>query len=83
MIDTGMVSSFLRFAAIQSIECIQNPAGLAPKSCFIAAQAIEREVGQIGETYPPPTDATHNSRRTPTSTHLGSHHHRNDCYKER
>jgi hypothetical protein len=25
-------------------------AGLAPQGCFIAAEAIEREVGQIGET---------------------------------
>jgi hypothetical protein len=42
--------SFLWFAAIQGIERKQDLAGLAPKGCLIAAQAIEREVGQIGQT---------------------------------
>jgi len=37
-------------ATTQSIESKQNPPGLAPKSCFVSAEAIEREVGQIGET---------------------------------
>jgi hypothetical protein len=29
---------------------LKDPARLAPKGCLIAAEAIEREVGQIGET---------------------------------
>jgi hypothetical protein len=40
--------SFLWFAAIQSVERKQDLTGLAPKSCLIAAQAIEREVRKIG-----------------------------------
>jgi hypothetical protein len=49
-IDTEAASSFLWFATIQGIEGKQDLANLAPKGCFIAAQAIEREVGQIGKT---------------------------------
>ena len=36
--------SVLWFAAIQGIECNQDLADLAPKSCFVAAETIEREV---------------------------------------
>jgi hypothetical protein len=39
----------LWFAAIQGIKRKQDLTGLAPKGCLIAAQAIEREVGQIGK----------------------------------
>ncbi len=49
-IKTETACSFLRFATIQGIESKQDPTGLAPQGCFIAAEAIEREVGQIGET---------------------------------
>jgi hypothetical protein len=42
--------SFLRFAAIQGVERKQNLAVLAPRGCFIPAETVEREVGQIGET---------------------------------
>ena len=42
--------SFLGFAAIQGIERKQNLADLAPKGCFISAEAVERAIGQIGET---------------------------------
>ena len=38
------------FAAVQGIESKQDLADLAPKRCFVAAEAIEREVGQIGQT---------------------------------
>ena len=38
------------FAAIQGIKRKQDLAGLAPKGCFISAEAVERVVGQIGET---------------------------------
>ena len=48
--DTETAPSLLRFAAIQCIERKQDPTDLAPQGCFIAAEAIEREVGQIGET---------------------------------
>jgi hypothetical protein len=34
------------FAPIKPIESKQDAADLAPKPCLIAAQAIEREVGQ-------------------------------------
>jgi hypothetical protein len=40
--------SLLRFAAIEAIEREQDLIGLAPKGCFITAEAIEREIGQIG-----------------------------------
>jgi hypothetical protein len=42
--------SFARFSAIQGIERKQDLAPLASKGCFISAEAIEGEVGQIGET---------------------------------
>ena len=42
--------SFLRFTAIQSVERKEDLADLAPKRRFIAAEAVERVVGQIGET---------------------------------
>jgi hypothetical protein len=44
IIDTE-ACSFLWFAAIQGIKREQDLTGLAPKGCFIAAQAIECEVG--------------------------------------
>jgi hypothetical protein len=40
----------LWFAAIQGIKRKQDLADLAPKDCFISAEAVERVVGQIGET---------------------------------
>ena len=48
--DTETAPSFLWFAAIQGIESKQDLAGLAPKDCFIPAEAVERVAGQIGET---------------------------------
>ena len=48
--DTETAPSLLWLATIQCIESKQDLAGLAPKGCFISAEAIEREVGQIGET---------------------------------
>jgi hypothetical protein len=50
IIDTKAARSFLWLAAIQGIERKQDLTGLAPKRCLIAAQAIERAVGQIGQT---------------------------------
>jgi hypothetical protein len=50
VIDKEAAPSLLGFATVQCIERKQDPAGLAPQGCFIAAEAIEREVGQIGET---------------------------------
>jgi hypothetical protein len=47
IIDTK-ACSFLWFAAIQGIERKQDLTGLTPKGCLIAAQAIQREVGQVG-----------------------------------
>ena len=47
-IETAL--SLLWFAAIQRIERTQDLASLAPKRCFITAEAVEREVRQIGET---------------------------------
>jgi hypothetical protein len=44
-----VASSFLWFAAIQDVERIEDLASLAPKGCFIAAKAIEREIGQISK----------------------------------
>lgn len=46
----GTVPSFLRLAAIQGIKRKQAPADLARKGCFIAADAVERAVAQIGES---------------------------------
>ena len=42
--------SLLGLAAIQCFERVQDSAGLAPKSRFIAAEPIKREVGKVGET---------------------------------
>src|SRR5262249_10101598 len=53
-IETAL--SLLWFAAIQRIERKQDLASLAPKRCFITAQAIEREVGQISETQKAPCE---------------------------
>jgi hypothetical protein len=40
----------LWLAAIQGIERKERLAKLTPQSCFIAAETIEREVGQISKT---------------------------------
>ena len=48
--DTETALSIPWFAAIQGIKRKQNVAGLAPKGCFISAEAIDRVVSQIGET---------------------------------
>ena len=37
-------------AAIQGIKSKKDLAGLAPKGCFISAEAVEHVVGQIGES---------------------------------
>jgi len=42
--------SLLWFAAIKCLECVKDPAGLAPKGCLIAAETIEREIGQVGQS---------------------------------
>jgi len=42
--------SFLWFTAIQSIEGEERLADLSPQGCFVAAEAVERAIGQIGET---------------------------------
>ena len=42
----------LRLAAIEYLERVKDPAGLAPQGCFIAAEAIEREIWKIGEPHP-------------------------------
>ena len=41
-------ASFLGFAPIKRFEREQDPADLAPKGRFIAAEAIKREIRQIG-----------------------------------
>ena len=43
-----MAPSILWFAATQDIKCEQNLTGLAPKGCFISAEAVESAVRQIG-----------------------------------
>ena len=48
VVDTKLMISFLRLAAIQGIERKQNSSCLAPQGGFIAAKAIERKIGQIG-----------------------------------
>ena len=50
LVNWELSRPFLWFAAIQGIEREQDLAGLAPQGCFVSAEAIEREVGQIGET---------------------------------
>jgi hypothetical protein len=40
----------LRLAVIQSFERAKDSASLAPKSRFIPAEPIKREVGKVGET---------------------------------
>jgi hypothetical protein len=39
--------SFLRFAVIECLERKQDPANLARKSGFVAAETIKRKIGQI------------------------------------
>ena len=48
--DRETSPSFLWFAAIQGIERKERLADLAPQGCFIAAEAVECVIGQIGET---------------------------------
>jgi hypothetical protein len=48
--DMETAPSIPWFAATRDIKCEQNLAGLAPKGCFISAEAVERVVRQIGET---------------------------------
>jgi hypothetical protein len=43
-----MTVTLLWFASIEGLERVKDPAGLAPESRFIAAEAIEREIGKIG-----------------------------------
>src|SRR5208282_1060438 len=50
MDTTETTASLLWFATIQRIESKQDLACLAPKGSFISAEAVEREVRQIGET---------------------------------
>ena len=40
--------SLLWFAAIKCLERVKDAASLAPQGRFIAAETIEREIGQIG-----------------------------------
>jgi hypothetical protein len=42
--------SLLRFASIEGLERVKDPASLAPKRRFIAAEPIKGEVGKVGET---------------------------------
>jgi hypothetical protein len=45
-----MAPSIPWFAATQDIKCERNLTGLAPKGCFISAEAVESAVRQLGET---------------------------------
>jgi hypothetical protein len=42
--------SLLWFTPIQCIEREENPTGLTPKCGFVSAEAIESEIGEIGQT---------------------------------
>jgi hypothetical protein len=42
--------SLLWLAAIKSLERVKNPPGLSPQGSFIAAETIQREIGQVGQT---------------------------------
>ena len=46
----SMARSIVRFAPVQCIERKQDSASLVPKGCFIPAESIKREIGQVGET---------------------------------
>ena len=48
--ETKAAGSLLRFAPIQRIERRQDAPGLASKRGFIAAESINRAIGQIGQT---------------------------------
>jgi hypothetical protein len=50
-IDTEVSSSFSWFAAIQGIERIEDLAGLAPKGCFMAAEAIKRKAQKSTSSF--------------------------------
>ncbi|MGA8692583.1 MAG: hypothetical protein WB689_01830 [Xanthobacteraceae bacterium] len=47
---TKTAASFLWFTTIQRIERKQDPANLSPKGGFIAAEAIERKIGQVSQS---------------------------------
>jgi hypothetical protein len=47
-------SSFLRFAAIQTLEHVNDPTGLTAQHDFIAAQAIQREIWQVRKAQEAP-----------------------------
>jgi len=47
-------ASLLRLATIQRIERKEDLTDLSPKHCFIAAEAIECAIGQIGEAQKAP-----------------------------
>jgi hypothetical protein len=53
---TEIAPSVLWSAAIQGIKRNQDLADLAPKDCFVAAEAVERVVGQIGKTQIAPRE---------------------------
>jgi len=46
---TEAAPSLPRFTAIQGIQGKKDLPGLAPKGCFISAEAVDRVVGHIGE----------------------------------
>jgi hypothetical protein len=48
--EMELAPSFLWLTTVQCIERKQDLACLAPKNCFIAAEAVERAAGQMGET---------------------------------
>ena len=45
-----MAHSLLWFAAIKCLERVKDAASLAPQGRFIAAETIEREIGQVGQS---------------------------------
>jgi hypothetical protein len=68
------VSPVIFFATCQRIECKQDLASLAPKGCFIAAQAVEREIGQISETQKAPRELNGRINRGYNRIRLGGLH---------
>jgi hypothetical protein len=48
--DNHRTPPLLRFASIKGLERVKDPTGLAPESRFITAEAIEGEIGKVGET---------------------------------
>jgi len=47
---TEAAPSLPRFAAVQGIKSKKDLPGLAPKGCFISAEAVDRVVGHIGKS---------------------------------